>query len=354
VYSASVVAFLITAVLLVALRPLANSIGLVDYPGGRKTHNGTIPVVGGIAMLGGLVVATVMGRALGHDALVIVSAAAFIVFIGALDDRFDLAPQLRLFAQAAAAIALIYGTGFVVPDLGDLLGFGTISTGWLALPFTVIACMALINAFNMLDGLDGLAGGCALIALGGLSAIAIATHEPAAAIIACSLFGACCAFLLFNVPVRYNRGFRTFMGDAGSTLVGFVLACVALILIQPSRSDVPPAFILWMVPIPVFELFSSIGRRLVAGVSPLRADNGHFHHRLLQAGFSTRQVFTSYFLLSNAAVAFGVAARWAGISESLMFAMFLLFFGTWVAFVQMAPLISTLFWNRPRRIGENV
>jgi UDP-GlcNAc:undecaprenyl-phosphate GlcNAc-1-phosphate transferase len=353
-YTASVVAFLITVALLLVLRPLASSIGLVDHPGGRKIHKGEVPVIGGIAMFGGLVVAAVMGGELGHNGIVVILSAAFMILIGALDDRFDLAPQFRLFAHAAAAIALTYGTGFAVLDLGDLLGFGPIATGWLTLPFTVIACMALINAFNMLDGLDGLAGGCALVAMGGLSVIAIASQAPSSAIIACSLLGACFGFLLFNLPAQYNRSFRTFMGDSGSTLLGFVLACVALALIQPSRSDIPPVFILWMLPIPIFELFTSTSRRLIRGRSPLRADQGHFHHQLLQAGFSVRLIFAIYLALSFAAAACGIAALWAGLPEPMMFVLFLLLFVAWLGFMRIAPWIGVALPKQLRRDVGNL
>jgi UDP-GlcNAc:undecaprenyl-phosphate GlcNAc-1-phosphate transferase len=295
-----------------------------------------------------------MGGELGHTGIVVVLAAAFLVLIGVIDDRFDLAPQFRLFAHAAAAIALAYGTGFAVLDLGDLLGFGSTALGWLALPFTVIACMALINAFNMLDGLDGLAGGCALVAFGGFSVIAIAAESPSSAIIACSMLGACFGFLLFNLPAHYNRGLRTFMGDAGSTLLGFVLACVALALIQPSRSDIPPVFILWMLPIPIFELFTSTGRRLFGGTSPIRADNGHFHHKLLKAHFSVRLIFAIYLLLSILAAVFGIAMFWAGIPEPLMFGLFVLFFIAWLGFIRIAPWIGASLPTRMRRDGEKL
>lgn len=353
-YSASIVAFLITAALLLALRPLAQATGLVDHPGGRKTHSGVIPVIGGIAMLGGVVIAAFMGGELGHQGNVVLLAAVFMVFIGALDDRFDLAPPFRLFAHAAAAIALTYGSGFVVPDLGDLLGIGDIGLGWLALPFTVVSCMALINAFNMLDGLDGLAGGCGLVAFAGLSAIAVLHVAPTSAILACSMLGACVGFLLFNIPARFNRGLRTFMGDAGSTLLGFMLACVALILIQPARADIPPVFILWMMPIPIFELFTTTARRLLRGNSPMRGDDGHFHYHFVKAGFSVRLVFSMYVVISMLAAWAGVAALEAGVPQPVMFALFLLFFGLWLALVRFAPLIGARLPLQLRRQVENL
>lgn len=353
-YSASIIAFLITAALLLVLRPLASAIGLVDHPGGRKTHSGVIPVIGGIAMMGGVLIAGFMGGELGHQGNVVLLAALFMVLIGALDDRFDLAPQFRLFAHAAAAITLAYGSGFVVPDLGNLLGYGNIGTGWLALPFTVIACMALINAFNMLDGLDGLASGCGLVAFAGFSAIAVLHGAPTSAVLACSMLGACCGFLIFNVPARFNRELRTFMGDAGSTLLGFVLACVALLLIQPTRADIPPVFILWMMPIPIFELFTSTARRLMRGMSPMRADDGHFHYRLVKAGFSVRLVFALYVAISGFAAWGGIAALQAGTPEPLMFGLFVAFFVAWLAFVHFAPAIGARLPMRLRRQLENL
>ncbi|MGH6891107.1 MAG: MraY family glycosyltransferase [Dongiaceae bacterium] len=305
-------------------------------------------------MLGGVLIAAVMGGDLGHDGNVVLLAAAFMAFIGALDDRFNLAPQFRLFAHAGAAIALVYGTRFVVPDLGDLIGIGDLGLFWLALPFTVIACMALINAFNMLDGLDGLAGGCAMVAFGGLSAIAIMHEAPTSALLALSLLGACVGFLVFNLPARFNRGLRTFMGDAGSTLLGFMLACIALILVQPARADVPPVFILWMMPIPIFELFTTTGRRLFRGRSPMHADEGHFHHRFVQAGFSVRLVFAMYLVTSGLSAWFGVVALEAGIEDPVMCLLFFVFYGSWLVLDRLAPAIGRLLPTRLRRDLENV
>ena len=353
-YAASVIAFLITAALLLVLRPLAKSIGLVDHPGGRKTHSGVIPVIGGISMLGGVLIAALMGSELGHQGNVVLLAAVFMVFVGAMDDRFDLAPQFRLFAHAAAAIALAYGSGFIVQDLGDLFGLGEISLGWLALPFTVVACMALINAFNMLDGLDGLAGGCAMIAFAGFSAIALMHGAHTSAILAFSMLGACVGFLMFNLPTKFNRRLRTFMGDAGSTLLGFLLACIALILIQPAPADIPPVFILWTMPIPIFELFTTTGRRLLRGMSPMRADHGHFHYKFVNAGFSVRLTFMLYVTVSAGSAWFGVMALEAGVPEPVMFALFVAFFVIWLAFVRLAPAVGSVLPLRLRRHLENL
>lgn len=354
VFSSATIGFFIAAALLLVLRPLALRIGLVDQPGGRKSHHGQVPIVGGIAMLGGILVASIMGGDLGHHGVVVVVASVFVMFVGLLDDLFELEASHRLFAQAVAAVALAFGTGFVVPDLGDLAGFGTASLGWMALPFTIISCMALINAFNMLDGLDGLAGGCAMIALAGFLALALLTGATTSAILSASLFGACVGFLIFNLPTRFNRRFRTFMGDSGSTLIGFLLACIALILVQPAGADIPPAVILWLLPVPIFEIFTTTARRVLRGLPAMSADSGHAHYRLVDAGFSVRLTFLIYVLVSAGSALFGIASYRQGMGEPLLFGLFIAFYMVWLAFIRRAPAIGAMLPPPLRRNLEKL
>ncbi len=329
--------------MLLALRPFAEVVGLIDKPGGRKTHRGEVPVVGGIAMFSGLLVAAAGTPGLGGGGDVLV-VAAFMVILGALDDRFDLPPNVRLFAHLSAAVALVYSTDYLVRDLGDLLGLGDLALRALALPFTVISVVALINAFNMLDGLDGLAGSAGLVALAGFVVIASASGaSQSTVLVAGSMLGAVAAFLMFNLPTSLNRPVRTFMGDAGSTLLGFVLAGLALTLVQPNTMDLAPVLVLWLMPIPIFELFSSTARRILRGMSPAQADTGHFHHRLVSVGLSVRAICALYFVVSAASCVFGVWAFRAGVSESKLFMGFCLEFVTWLVFVRSVPrFVGTL------------
>lgn len=354
VISSAIIGFFITAALLLVLRPLALRVDLVDRPGGRKSHNGQVPLLGGIAMLGGLLMGALMGGDLGEHGVVIVVASVFVVVVGLLDDLFELPAAHRLFAHAAAAIALAFGTGFIVPDLGDLVGIGTASLGWLALPFTIISCIALINAFNMLDGLDGLAGGSAMVALAGFLALALLNGAHTSAVLSASLFGATVGFLMFNLPTKFNRKLRTFMGDGGSTLLGFLLACIALILVQPARANIPPVVILWILPIPIFELFATTIRRLLRGMPAMVADTGHAHHRLVDAGFSVRLVFALYVAVSTGSALFGIAAFQEGMSEPVLFGLFVGFFLVWLVFIRLAPLIGAVLPPMLRRNAEKL
>ena len=313
------IAFLVSITLLLVLRPVAFSLGLLDVPGGRKTHSGEVPVIGGIAMFlaslavrfgGGPVRAWRSGLACRRRS----NGAG-----RRLDDRFDLPPYTRILAHIAAAVTLVLASGFTVESFGDLLGFGAIGLGPIDLMFTIVAAIALINGFNMLDGLDGLAGGVAFAALTGLAAYFIGAGQAHAAVVALSLVGAIGGFLVSNLPAKFNRPVLAFMGDAGSTYLGFALAGISLIAIQPTGEGLPPVVILWLLPVPILELFTSTIRRAVTGLSPMQADRGHFHHRLLEAGFSVRAIFLIYLLVSSISAVCGLLLWRAGVSEAVLF-----------------------------------
>ena len=154
---------------ILALRPVAVAVDLVDRPGGRKTHRGEVPVVGGIAMFLGIALGTGLvppSPTIG----VFLGACALLVTTGLLDDRFDLSPWTRLGVQAAAAILMVVGSGVSVVTIGDPFGIGTVELeGFASYALTVLVTIAAINSFNMLDGMDGLAGAMALTGFAGLA-----------------------------------------------------------------------------------------------------------------------------------------------------------------------------------------
>jgi UDP-GlcNAc:undecaprenyl-phosphate GlcNAc-1-phosphate transferase len=336
------IAFLVSVTLMFVLRPIALRLGLVDAPGGRKTHNGEIPVIGGLAMFSGLFVAAMAGVIQTNLAAPLLAASSLMVVVGLLDDVFDLPPNVRLLAHIAAATTLVLATGYTVTNLGDLFGIGDIRLGLLGWPFTVVAAIALINAFNMLDGMDGLAGGVGLVGLAGLAvAFAQAGHLPAAAISA-AMLGAVLAFLVFNVPAGFNRSVLAFMGDSGSTLLGFLLAGLGLAAVQSNRQALEPVLLLWLLPIPIFELFMSTFRRIFRGRSPLQADRGHFHHDLLAAGFSVRAIFLTYLGFSISCAAAGLAAAAHGARDSTLFLGFLGAATVWALLMHNARMLASL------------
>ena len=325
-----IIGFLVTVTLMLALRPIASHVGLVDVPGGRKSHVGEVPVIGGIAMYLGLLAAVLATDISLPKSAALMVAAGLMVIVGALDDRFELAPYSRILAHVAAAMTLVLASGYTVEGLGNLLGFGDIGLGPVHFVFTVVAAIALINGFNMLDGLDGLAGGVALVALVGLSFYFVGGENDTAALVSLGIVGSVAAFLIFNLPAKFNRPVLAFMGDAGSTLLGFLLAGLALTAIQPRGEGLPPVVVLWLLPVPILELFTSTIRRAVTGLSPLEADRGHFHHRLLEGGFSVRAVFLLYLAVSSISTVSGLWLWQAGVSEPVLFYSFLALSAAWL------------------------
>ena len=284
-------AFAITVAALFALRPIAYAVNLLDRPGGHKTHHGIVPIVGGLGMLVGVMFGVVSQPGTLGPLQQYLFSAILLVVVGMLDDRFDLNPGLRLVAQFAAVLPMFFGAGVRLTSFGDLVGAGPLDVPKYSLIATVVVTIAAINAFNMLDGLDGLAGGIALVAAGLMLAMFGSAADPTTAHLLAALCGAITGFLLFNLPVQWNRGVRCFMGDAGSTLLGFSLAWITIGSSQGPSRLASPVTMVWLAAVPATDLVWTVIRRLARGQSPAHADNEHIHHMLLRAGFGVRAVF---------------------------------------------------------------
>jgi UDP-GlcNAc:undecaprenyl-phosphate GlcNAc-1-phosphate transferase len=313
--------FAITAIAILALRPLAFAVGLLDRPGGRKTHQGLVPLIGGLAMF--------VGIGIGLNLLspgyafvgMLLGVLALLVVIGVLDDRFAISAWIRLAVHVGAAVLLILGTGVRVHSLGSFLGGPEVVLSYpLQLVVTVGLLVGGINAFNMLDGMDGLAGITAALALIGLAVLGQVDVVPPVYVAICVLVSAIViSFLLFNVPSRRNRSLRCFMGDAGSTLLGALIGwlCIAISQ-QPGTGHTPhPVTVLWMVAVPLIELWSTVIRRVSQGKSPLWADDKHMHHTLQRSGLSVRAAFALYALVNMAFIGIGSALHAAAVPDWL-------------------------------------
>lgn len=315
----AVVTFLITVTLMFALRPLAMSIDLADSPGGRKHHIGAVPVTGGVAMFIGLFIGLTIIPDLPFAYLYLLVSGCLLVLIGLIDDRYSVPSYVRLIAQSCAAIIMINGGYLIILDVGDPFGFGVIHLGSAAYLFTIIVTITVINAFNFTDGIDGLAGSLAFVALFALAiAGGLDIQNTAVAVVACSaIFG----FLLFNFPVQANRPFRSFMGDAGSTLLGMIVVWLSVSLTQGESRQLSPIVGLWFAVIPLFDLFTCFIRRIVKGKSPLRSGREHFHHLLIRAGFSSRHVLYLLAGLNALYATMGLVLNYIGASDTLMFTL---------------------------------
>lgn len=282
---ACISAFAACLLSMLLLRRIAPAIGLLDRPGGLKTHHGAVPVIGGLALLAGLCAASAVsaGPLFSGPFLPL---AALLTFVGALDDRNNLSPFLRL------AVHLFAGTMIVVSQ-------GPMPGGPGMTLVAILAVATIINAFNLIDGVDGLAAGMGFIALLSFAGASPADSQALLVVVAAIL-----AFLPFNLPTLRNRHIRCFLGDAGSTLIGFAVACAAIGVARNPETFAATPSLLWFAAIPLMDLGTSMLRRLAAGRSPFTGDAGHFHHRLLQAGASVRGTFL---ILLGMAAAYALA-----------------------------------------------
>jgi UDP-GlcNAc:undecaprenyl-phosphate GlcNAc-1-phosphate transferase len=325
-FGAAVVCFFATLLAMAALRPVAVVVDLVDKPGGRKTHHGEIPVVGGIAMFLGCVLGLGLLPVNPFISAPLLSAAALVVLVGMLDDRFELSPYARLTAHLAAALMVLSTTsGLTITTLGSPFGSSAVvfSAGQAA-AFTCVAVVGAINAFNMLDGMDGLAGTMAFIALVSLAALGAVIGDASTANVAMVSAGAVLAFLFFNIPASFNRSFRCFMGDSGSTFLGFLLACMFINVSQGEGPKISPTTALWVVAIPLYELLWTTLRRALRGRSPFYPDRAHFHHKLLDAGFGVRGAFFVLICVGLLYAAAGVVIHSLELHDGISFALWLL------------------------------
>lgn len=312
------VAFLVTVAFMFALRPLAQRIHLVDRPGGRKAHDGEVPIIGGIAMFFGVFAGLLLIKGATLLVVTLLLASFLLVVIGVLDDKYALTASVRVAIQISAVFIMFYGSGFQLADIGDPFGTGIISMGPFTLIFTTIVSLTVINAYNLIDGADGLAGSLALVALLAISIVG-GGADPSTAI-ALTVSAAVIGFLIFNYPTTWNRPIRSFMGDAGSTFIGFTILWVVLGASQGPDRLVSPVIGLWFASVPIYDCLTCFIRRALKGRSPFSPGRDHFHHVLNRGTTHVRRTIIVLTVLQLLYAAIGLAGHYAGVPDFVMFA----------------------------------
>jgi UDP-GlcNAc:undecaprenyl-phosphate/decaprenyl-phosphate GlcNAc-1-phosphate transferase len=342
-----------TVALLLVLIPVARRVGLVDCPGGRKCHEGPVPLVGGIAMFWGFLFAVptlAVPPATLHGLL---QGAFLLLLVGILDDFHELSSPVRVLTQITAALVMVYLGNVQLNDLGHLISHNLLTLGVWAVPFTVFATVGVINAVNMADGVDGLAGILMLVALATLAGLASVAGRAADAAVLLVLVSTVVAFLALNLRIGRPRAL-VFMGDAGSMFLGFAVAWFCISLSQGDMPAMTPVTALWVFALPLFDTVSLMLRRIVRGRSPFAADREHFHHILLAAGYTVNQ---SVAIISGVALTLattGVAGYYLQVPEHLMFlsllGLFALYF--WGVMHAWRVMKAVRRRDRPLEVGE--
>ena len=305
--------------LILMLRRPAERWGLVDHPGGRKRHAVPVPLTGGLAITAGLMLALAVSFSAFAQYSAFIAGVLLLALVGLMDDLGEVSAGTKLLLQVIAALLMTsWGENFLV-NLGDLFGTNPINTRHWAIPITVLATLAVVNAINMLDGLDGLAGSLVFGILAVLAVFACNIGDANAAKILLGLAGALAGFLFFNLPWPLRGRHRTFMGDAGSMVLGFAVAWFSVSLTQRGAVTVPPPVMLWVLGLVLMDVFTVTVRRLARRRSPMAADRDHIHHMLLRRGFGPWQTL-ALLVGANIVLALVGTAMWkSGVADRWIF-----------------------------------
>lgn len=290
---AFVVAMLTTMALIPLLMRASGRLGLLDRPGPRKVHERPMPRVGGLAMAAGVLAPLLALQVLPRPIVGTLAGALVVVAGGVWDDRNPLGHRQKFAVQLIAASIVVFGGGV---EIRELVLFAPVSLPQLlAIPSTLLVLVALTNAINLADGLDGLAGGTTFLCCSALALFAYSVGNVPALVLALAATGAILGFLRFNTHPA-----TVFMGDGGSQFLGLLVGSLAIQITQQQDSPVSAAAPLFLLAVPIFDTLLVMVRRIAAGRSPFSADRNHLHHRLLRLGFTHHEaVGLIYYAQSN-------------------------------------------------------
>lgn len=306
--------FLGSLVICMALIPVlmatAARLQFVDLPSDRKIHHAPMAKVGGIAFAVGTVVAMLLWAP--KDPIVTsgLIGGAVILLFGAWDDRVGLGYKTKFLGQLIAAAVVVWVGGVHLTSL-PFMGETPLPL-WIAVPVTLILLVAVTNALNLADGLDGLAGGLSLLSFGGMAFLAYLAGDWVVMSMMVAVLGGLLGFLRFNTYPA-----SIFMGDAGSQFLGFYLGLCAIVLTDPARGPYSPALISFIWGLPILDTAGVMVQRLLEQRSPFVADKNHVHHKLLGFGLSHREAVMVIYGLQALLVSLAFQLRWQSDLEVL-------------------------------------
>jgi len=316
---AALVAFVATPV----VKSMAFRVGAVDVPkDARRMHKHPIPRMGGLAIFLGFVLAMLIfvpltsGGMLNTPIKGMLLGAIIIVILGVFDDIYDLPAKFKFLVQIVAAIVAV-ASGNLIDVISNPNVFSQdpwLELGLLAYPVTVIWIVAVTNAVNLIDGLDGLACGVSTISSMTMLVIALLVAEVDVAVMMGALAGACLGFLPYNLNPA-----KIFMGDTGSTFLGFILATVSVQGMFKMYTIISFVVPFLMLGLPIFDTCFAFARRIAHGQSPMHPDRSHVHHRLIDMGFSQKQAVGILYVISAILGLSAVVLTTSGALKAMVF-----------------------------------
>ena len=315
---AFIVSFAFTFATTPLVRRFAFKIGAIDIPkDNRRMHKKPTPRIGGLAIIFGFTVATLCFAQPSRQLYGTLAGAAIIAVMGVIDDCKNLPAKLKFVIQIIAALVVVFA-GDIKIDVFTNPNFLSdnpywVLPEWLSVTLTVIWIVFITNAVNFIDGLDGLAAGVSAIMSISLVFISIRVGEYSIAILGIALMGSCFGFLPFN----FNPA-KIFMGDTGSTFLGFMLATLSIQGVFKSYAVISFAVPLLILGLPLFDALFAMIRRILRGQSPMTADRGHLHHRLVDMGFSQKQTVFILYAISGVLGITAVLLAESGVLRALL------------------------------------
>ncbi|MGM0501242.1 MAG: MraY family glycosyltransferase [Bacillota bacterium] len=291
------------------VKRISLDLGVVDQPGERKIHQQSIPSLGGLAIYFSFIVTTIV-LGIDYKFYALLMSSSLIVLLGIIDDLYELSALVKLGGQLAAAVILIL-LGVRI-ELITNLGGGVYYLGWLSVPVTLTWLVGVTNTVNLIDGLDGLAAGVAVIAAVTLGIIAYQQGQYQILAVIAALVGSTLGFLPYNLNPA-----QIFMGDTGSMFLGFSLAAIAIISYLKVITVLTILISVLALGVPVFDTIFAIIRRKAAGCPLFKADRNHLHHQLMKLGLNQVEVMTVIYLISVFLGMIAVGISTANIEQSL-------------------------------------
>jgi UDP-GlcNAc:undecaprenyl-phosphate GlcNAc-1-phosphate transferase len=322
---------------------IATHLDLIDKPNERKHHNGEIPLTGGIAIYLSILTISILflPDSIEHRAYLI--AAAMMVFIGAVDDKYDVSVRIRILGQLLIASIMIFAVDIDIHNLGNLLSFGDIDLLWLTIPFTFLAVLTAINAFNMVDGIDGLVGSLSINTFMSITILTLLSGNSQNAIYTLVISICIISYLFFNLAKPTSRLQKIFMGDAGSMLIGLTIVWCLATSTQGPQTSFRPVTALWIIAVPLIDMLAIIFRRIKKKQNPFKPDRDHLHHIFMRIGYTDRGALVIISVIATVFSAFGILGEILEISEVFMFSLFLIVLFAYSFAIQHVWKIITFF-----------
>jgi UDP-GlcNAc:undecaprenyl-phosphate GlcNAc-1-phosphate transferase len=342
----AVTAFLFAFLAIKFFNPVAIEIGLVDKPSERKQHAGHIPLIGGISIFLAVLAASLLWLPNTLELRMYLIASAMMVFIGALDDKFDLRVRVRIVGQIIIASLMIYGVGGYISNLGNLFSFGDVTLGPLGIVFTYIGIIVVINAYNMIDGIDGLIGSLSINTFTSIAILFIISGQTDYLSYPLILATATVPYLMYNLGF-FEKFFnkeskKIFMGDAGSMFVGLSVIWLLTMGTQGEQSSFRPVTALWICAIPLMDMLAIVVRRYKNGKSPFKPDRDHLHHLLQRAGLSSRQTLVAISIAAIVMSVIGLVGEYFNIPDVIMLTGFVFVFLCYVMAIKKITKIDSV------------